>query len=40
MADSVFMTPTLIKLAPAPDRRMIGTLSQPQLLLETLGLEN
>jgi len=40
MADRVFMTPTLIKLAPAPDRRMVGTLSQPQLLLETLGLEN
>jgi circadian clock protein KaiB len=40
MADRVFMTPTLIKLAPAPGRRMIGTLSQPQLLLETLGLEN
>jgi circadian clock protein KaiB len=40
MADSVFMTPTLLKLAPAPDRRLIGTLSEPQLLLETLGLEN
>jgi circadian clock protein KaiB len=39
MADSIFMTPTLIKLAPTPDRRMVGTLSQPQLLLETLGLE-
>ena len=39
MADSVFMTPTLIKLAPTPDRRMIGTLSQSQLLLETLGLK-
>ena len=39
MADSVFMTPTLIKLAPKPNRRLIGTLSQPQLLLETLGLE-
>jgi circadian clock protein KaiB len=39
MADSIFMTPTLIKLAPTPDRRMVGTLSQTQLLLETLGLE-
>jgi circadian clock protein KaiB len=39
MADSIFMTPTLIKIAPTPDRRMVGTLSQPQLLLETLGLE-
>jgi circadian clock protein KaiB len=40
MADSVFMTPTLIKLAPAPDRRLIGTLSETRLLLETLGLES
>ena len=39
MADSVFMTPTLIKLAPTPDRRMIGTLSETQLLAETLGLK-
>jgi circadian clock protein KaiB len=38
MADSVFMTPTLIKLAPSPDRRLVGTLSETQLLLETLGL--
>ena len=39
MADSIFMTPTLVKIAPTPDRRMVGTLSHPQLLLETLGLE-
>ncbi len=39
MADSIFMTPTLVKIAPTPDRRMVGTLSQTQLLLETLGLE-
>jgi len=39
MADRVFMTPTLIKLAPLPDRRMIGTLSHTQLLVESLGLE-
>jgi len=38
MADSVFMTPTLIKLAPTPDRRLVGTLSETKLLLETLGL--
>jgi len=39
MADRVFMTPTLIKLVPTPDRRMIGTLSETQLLAETLGLK-
>jgi circadian clock protein KaiB len=39
MADGIFMTPTLVKLVPVPIRRMIGTLSQTQLMLETLGLE-
>ena len=39
MADAIFMTPTLVKLLPVPIRRLIGTLSQPQLLLETFGLE-
>jgi circadian clock protein KaiB len=39
MADAIFMTPTLVKLNPVPVRRLIGTLSEPQLLLETLGLE-
>jgi circadian clock protein KaiB len=39
MADGIFMTPTLIKLVPVPVRRMVGTLSQTQLILETLGLE-
>jgi circadian clock protein KaiB len=39
MTDGIFMTPTLVKLVPHPSRRMIGTLSQTQLLLETLGLE-
>lgn len=40
LADGVFMTPTLIKLAPAPSRRIVGTLSQTQtVLLLTLGLE-
>ncbi len=39
IADSVFMTPTLIKLAPAPVRRVVGTLSQMPILLQALGLE-
>ena len=39
MADAIFMTPTLVKLVPVPVRRMIGTLNQTHLILETLGLE-
>lgn len=39
LADAVFMTPTLLKLAPSPARRIIGNLSQTQLVLEALGLE-
>jgi circadian clock protein KaiB len=39
MTDSVFMTPTLVKFAPPPERRMIGTLSQTQLISETIGLD-
>jgi circadian clock protein KaiB len=38
LADHVVMTPTLIKLAPSPVRRIIGTLSQTESVLQTLGL--
>ncbi|MEO5830307.1 MAG: circadian clock KaiB family protein [Rhodanobacter sp.] len=38
LADGVFMTPTLIKLGPLPVRRIVGTLSQRQVVLETLDL--
>lgn len=38
MADSVFMTPTLIKIGPLPSRRIVGTLSQLAVLLQTLDL--
>lgn len=40
LADAVFMTPTLLKLAPAPARRIVGNLSQTQRVLDALGLEN
>jgi len=40
LAESVFMTPTLLKLAPFPDRRIVGTLSQTQPVLQALGLES
>jgi circadian clock protein KaiB len=39
LADGIFMTPTLVKLAPAPVRRIIGNLSKTQLVLQALGLE-
>jgi circadian clock protein KaiB len=40
LADGIFMTPTLIKLAPSPaPQRIVGTLSQTQPLLQALGLE-
>ncbi|MDB6037008.1 MAG: hypothetical protein JWM99_849 [Verrucomicrobiales bacterium] len=39
LADGIFMTPALLKLAPFPLRKIIGTLNQPELVLRTLGLE-
>jgi circadian clock protein KaiB len=39
LADSVFMTPTLLRLAPAPALKIVGTLSQSRPVLLALGLE-
>lgn len=39
LADGVFMTPTLVRLAPVPVRRIVGTLSRTQIVLQALGLE-
>ncbi len=39
LSDGIFLTPTLVRLSPAPVRRIVGTLSQLQPLLEALGLE-
>lgn len=38
LADSIFMTPTLVKLGPAPCRKIIGSLSKTEPVLEALGL--
>jgi len=39
LADGILMTPTLVKLAPAPaPRKIVGTLSQTQPVLQALGL--
>ncbi|MCK9285116.1 MAG: hypothetical protein M0P39_12645 [Rhodocyclaceae bacterium] len=39
LADGIFMTPTLVKLTPAPTKTIVGTLSQMQPVLRALGLE-
>jgi circadian clock protein KaiB len=39
LEDGIMMTPTLIKLVPAPVSRIIGTLAQMQPVLLALGLE-
>jgi circadian clock protein KaiB len=38
LADDIRMTPTLLKISPPPARRIVGTLSQTQRILDTLGL--
>ena len=38
LADNILMTPTLVKLAPAPMRRIVGTLSQTQPVFQALGI--
>ena len=38
LTDGVFMTPTLVKLAPSPVRTIVGTLSQTEPVLQALGL--
>jgi circadian clock protein KaiB len=37
--EGIFMTPTLLKLAPTPSRRIVGTLSQSRPVMQALGLE-
>jgi circadian clock protein KaiB len=39
LADAIFMTPTLIRLAPLPVRSIVGTLSQTTLVLRALDLD-
>lgn len=40
LEDNVMMTPTLVMLAPGPVRRIVGTLSNTQPVLECLGLQD
>ena len=39
MRDGVLVTPTLIKLAPRPERRLIGNLKDTRILVTVLGLD-
>ena len=39
LTNNIFMTPTLVRLAPAPVRRIVGTLSQTITVIQALGLK-
>jgi circadian clock protein KaiB len=39
LVDDIFMTPALVRLVPSPIRKIIGTLSQTEAVLQALGLE-
>jgi circadian clock protein KaiB len=39
MEDGILMTPTLLKLWPLPAQRIVGTLNQTELVLQSLRLE-
>jgi circadian clock protein KaiB len=38
LADGIFMTPTLVKLAPSPIQKIVGTLCESDRVSEVLGL--
>ena len=38
LTDSIFMTPTLVSESPYPGRRIVGTLSHTEPILQILGL--
>jgi circadian clock protein KaiB len=39
LADGIFMTPTLVKLTPSPPQTIVGSLSQKESVMQSLGLE-
>jgi circadian clock protein KaiB len=39
LAEGIRMTPTLLKLAPGPVRRIVGTLADVARVMQTLGLD-
>jgi circadian clock protein KaiB len=38
LAESIFMTPTLVSVSPFPGRKIVGNLSQTEPILQILGL--
>ncbi len=38
LAEGIFMAPTLVKLEPLPVRRIVGTLSEQEPVLQALGI--
>jgi circadian clock protein KaiB len=38
LADSVLLTPMLLKILPAPCRKIVGTLNRTQTVLNALGM--
>lgn len=39
LKDGVFVTPMLVRIEPTPERRVLGSLRDRQILLAALGLE-
>jgi circadian clock protein KaiB len=39
LEDGIFMTPTLLRLVPTPQRRIVGALSEAQIVMQALGLQ-
>lgn len=37
--DRIFMTPTLLRLVPAPQRRVVGTLSNSAIVLHAMDMD-
>ncbi|HYO94294.1 MAG TPA: circadian clock KaiB family protein [Polyangiaceae bacterium] len=40
LPDGIMVTPTLLKLAPAPQRKIIGSLNDAPVVLDALGLQD
>ncbi len=38
LVDEIFMTPTLVRLDPAPKKQIVGTLSDVPIVLQALGI--
>ena len=39
LADGIFMTPTLVRVAPLPQRKVVGTLTHRDTVLQVMGIE-